>query len=115
MMYFIERPNTWTPANRKCAEIQEYVGKFKNCLIADDLSRDALIEEIRNKVEELNAAYPRTKKLVVDLGMTGDYVSCHPHPRTSDSDSIFTMNIYPVLRTYRFAEQAAVLEEGGQQ
>ena len=64
MMYYIERPNTWAPANRKCAEVQEYVDKFKNCLIADDLSLDALIEEIRRKVEELNAAYPRTKKLV---------------------------------------------------
>lgn len=112
MMYYIEKPNTWRAANRKCAEIIEFVGKFRNCLIADDLSRDALIQELRDKVDELNAAYPRTKKLVVDLGITNDYVSCHPDPRTSDSDSIFTMSIYPVLRTYQFAESAAVLEEG---
>lgn len=113
MMYFIDRPNTWRAANRKCAEVQEFVDQFKNCLIADDLSRDALIEDIRHKVMELNAAYPRTKKLVVDMGITGDYVSCHPEPRSSDSDSIFTMNIYPVVKTYRFAEQVGVLEEGG--
>ena len=48
-MYYIERPNTWAAASRKCAEVQEYVGKFKNCLVADDLSLDALIEEIRRK------------------------------------------------------------------
>lgn len=111
-MYFIERPNTWRAANKKCAKIQEYIEQFCNCLIPDDLSRDALIEELRHKVEELNDSYPRTKKLVVDLGITNDYVSCHPDPRTSDSDSIFTMSIYPVLRTYQFAESAAVLEEG---
>ena len=41
-MYYIDRPNTWKAANKKCAEIQDYVNQFKNCLIADELSRDAM-------------------------------------------------------------------------
>ena len=113
MMYYIERPNTWRAANRKCAEIQEFVGKFQNCLVADELSRDALIEELRHKVEELNGSYPRTKKLVVRFDF-GDFISCQPEEQCSDSDYVFTINIHPVRKTYRFAEKAAVLKEGGE-
>lgn len=67
-MYYIDRPSTWRAANRKCAEVQEFVNQFKNCLVANELSRDAMIQDIRHKVEELNEAYPRTKKLAVDFG-----------------------------------------------
>lgn len=114
MMYFIERPNTWRAANKKCAKIQEYIDQFCNCLIPDDLSRDALIEELRHKVEELNDSYPRTKKLVVRFDF-GDFISCCSEEQTSDSDYVFTINIHPVRKTYRFAENAAVLKKGGPQ
>lgn len=114
MMYYIENPNTWRAANKKCAEIQEFVDKFKNCLIADELSRDALVVEIREKVAELNHDYPRTKKLVVNYDFDG-YVSCFPEGRGADYEYVFTIRILPVRRTYQFAEQVAVLEKGGQQ
>lgn len=114
MMYYIERPNTWRAANRKCAEIQEFVDKFKNCLIADDLSRDALVMEIRRKVAELNEAYPRCKELAVEFSHN-DYISCYPTPKISDSDYVFTIKIMPVRMHYRFAENAAVWGEGGMQ
>lgn len=112
MMYYIDKPNTWRPANKKCAEIQEYVNQFRNCLIADDLSRDALIQDIRHKVEELNKAYPRTKKLVV----RGEkQVICFPEGRPCEYENVFIIEILPVHRTYSFAEQTNVLEKGGQQ
>lgn len=114
MMYYIEKPNTWRAANKKCAEIQEFVDKFKNCLIADELSRDALVVEIREKVAELNHDYPRTKKLVVNYDFDG-YVSCFPEGRGADYEYVFTIRILPVMRTYQFAEQVAVLEKGGKQ
>lgn len=113
MMYFIERPNTWSAANKKWAEVHNYVDKFRNCLIVDDLSRDALINEIRHKVEELNEAYPRTKKLKVNFDFDG-FISCRPDESHVDV-YVFTIHIIPVRKTYRFAEQVAVLEKGGPQ
>lgn len=113
MNYYIEKPNTWRAANRKCAEIQEFVDKFRNCLIANEVSRDALVEEIRHKVEELNEAYPRTKRLSVSF-LHGDYVICQPADKNIVDEYVFTINIYPVKRTYRFAEKAADLEKGGE-
>ena len=109
MMYYIDRPNTWKAANKKCAEIQDYVNQFKNCLITDELSRDAMIQDIRHKVEELNEAYPRTKKVVVE-GKSNVY--CYPEGRSCEYEYVFIINILPVHKTYRFAEQANVLEKG---
>ena len=111
MMYYIERPNTWRAANRKCAELQEFVEQFKNCLIVGNLSRDALINEIRHKVEELNAAYPRTKRLNVRSTSDG-FISCYPEDQHVD-EHVFTINIHPVRKIYKFAEKANGLKEGG--
>lgn len=112
MMYYIERPHTWRPANKKCAEIQEFVDQYKNCLIKDELSRDALIAEVRRKVAELNEAYPRTKPVKVDFSH-GDWLSAKSDIYAEDY--VFTIQFYPVRKTYQFAESAAVLEEGGAQ
>ena len=103
MMYYIERPNTWKAANRKCAELLDYVMQFKNCLIADELSRDSLIAELRQKVKELNEAYPRTKRLKVSFNFH-DFISCYPEAQNVD-EYVFTINIHPVRKTYRFAEK----------
>ena len=112
-MYYIERPSTWRAANRKCAELQDYVSQFRYCLIADELSRDALIQDIRHKVEELNAAYPRSKTLKVHFDFS-DFLSCFADPKKVADQYVFTIRILPVRRTYKFAEKANVLEEGGE-
>ena len=49
-------------------------------------------EEIRDKVEELNNAYPRTKRLKVEFSH-GDYISCYPDERGVD-EYVFTINIH---------------------
>lgn len=118
MMYYIERPATWSPANKKCKLLQDFVGQFKNTLIADDISRDALVEDIRHKVEELNQAYPRTKKLVVTLDhLHHDFISCQPEFRKIEDEYVFTIRLLPVRRTFRFSEKssASLLKEGGDQ
>ena len=109
MMYYIERPNTWSPANQKCKQVQDFVDQFRNCLIPDEISRDALVEDIRHKVDELNQAYPRTKKLIVDYDYSDNYVSCYPEGQRYDNYT-FTMRILPVRRTYRFTENTTLLK-----
>lgn len=110
-MYYIDRPNTYRAANRKCAALLEYIEQFKNCLIADELSRDALVAEIRQKADELNLEYPRVKKLVVSY--SNNYLSCYPEKRACEYEDVFNLSFLPVRRTYRFAESGAVLEKGG--
>lgn len=110
MMYYIDHPATWRAANKKCEQLLDYVNQFRNCLVADDLSRDALVEEIRHKVEELNQAHPRTKRLKV--AYRNNFLACAPEG--SGADYVFSMHMLPVRRTYRFSEPAtAAIQEGG--
>ena len=116
MRYYIEGPTTWSPANQKCRQLQQFVDKYRNCLIADDISRDALVEEVRQRVAMLNEKFPRTKKLVVYFH--DDYVCCHPEGSQQGllgEQNVFAFHIHPVRRTYRFSEQAFLLTEGAEQ
>ena len=114
MKYFIDKINTWGPANRKCAELHQEMKQYENCLVADEVSRDALIEQVRHTVETLNKAYPRTKRLVVKAW--NNSVCCWPENRASDSDSVFAFALKPVRREFRFVESAErLLPEGGEQ
>lgn len=99
MMYYIDKVNTWSPANLKCKEVQGFAKEFRQTLIPDETAAKELVEEIRQKVEELNAAYPRTKRLTVKK--EGNFVACVNEERRLDDQYVFTFHIEAVRRTYK--------------
>ena len=114
MKYFIDKVNTWSPANRKCKEVQAFVTEFRQTLIPDDAAVEALMEEIRQKVEELNEAYPRTKRLKVRK--EGNFVACDNEDKKLDDQYVFTFHIEKVRQTYKTLEQMVDGNaEGGEQ
>lgn len=114
MKYFIDKVNTWSAANRKCKELQAFVTEFRQTLIPDDAAVEALVEEIRQKVEELNEAYPRTKRLKVRK--EGNLVACDNEEKKVDDQPVFTFHIEKVRHTYKTLEQMVVGNgEGGEQ
>lgn len=110
MRYYIGTVKTWGPANAKCAEICREVKGYENCLVADELSRDAIVEQLQQMVEAKNAAYPRTKRLVVKTHYGSVY--CYPEMRMPDSDMVFSFGFEPVRRVFRFAEEGGMAIEG---
>ncbi len=114
MKYFIDKVNTWSAANRKCKELQAFVTEFRQTLIPDDAAVEALMEEIRQKVEELNEAYPRTKRLKVRK--EGNFVACDNEEKKVDDQHVFTFHFEKVRHTYKTLEQMVVGNgEGGEQ
>ena len=99
MKYYIGRINTWGPANAKCAKLHQEMKQYEHCLVADVLSRDALVEQVRQTVEQANADYPRTKRLVVKAW--NNRVCCWPENRASDSDTVFSFTLEPVRQEFR--------------
>ena len=98
-MYYIDKVSVWSPANKKCIEVQGFAKGFQQTLIPDDAAADALVEELRKKVEELNVAHPRTKRLVVR--QAGNFVSCTNEDRKLDDQYVFTFHIEKVRQTYK--------------
>ena len=112
MMYYIDKVNTWSPANRKCLEVQSYVKEFRQTLIHGDEGVEAIVKEIREKVEELNERYPRTKRL--KLKREGNFVSCVIEEQKFEDQHVFTFHIEKVRREYKTLEMMMdEKEEGG--
>ena len=107
MKYYIDKVNTWSPANRKCLEVQSFVKEFRQTLVPDDAAVESLMKELREKVEELNVLYPRTKRLMVKK--EGSFVACINDDRRVDDQYVFTFHIEKVRRTYKTLE--AMMDE----
>ena len=111
MKYYIDKVNKWSPANRKCLEVQSFVAEFRQTLIPDDDAVESLVKEIRGKVEELNGLYPRTKRLTVKK--EGNFVCCVNEDRKLDDQYVFTFHIEKVRQTYKTLEMMVDKKEKG--
>ena len=106
MKYYIDKVNTWKAANRKCLEVQSLALEYRQTLIPDEAAAEELVKELRAKVEELNEAYPRTKRLKVKK-VDDDFIYCVNEDRTLDGQYVFTFYIEKVRRTYKTLEMMA--------
>lgn len=104
-MYYIDKVNTWSPANRKCLEVQSFAKEYRQTLIPSGAAAEAIVEEIRQKVEELNETYPRTKRLAVRK--KGNFVECSADDLRVDDQYVFTFHIEKVRQTYKTIEMMA--------
>lgn len=111
MMYYIDKVNTWSPANRKCLEVQSFVVEFRQTLIPGDEAVELIMKEIREKVEELNEAYPRTKRLTVKKN--SNLVTCVNEDRKLDDQYVFTFHIEKVRKEYKTLEMMMDEKEKG--
>lgn len=109
-MYYIDKVNTWGPANRKCLEVQSFAKEYRQTLIPSEAAAEAIVEEIRQKVEELNETYPRTKRLAVRK--KGNFVECSTDG--NDDQYVFTFHIEKVRKTYKTLEMMADGEGGAE-
>lgn len=102
MMYYIDKVNTWSPANRKWQDVQAFVVEYRQTLIPNDDAAKELVEEIRQKVEELNKAYPRTQR--IEVKQRGNFVCCDNEECKVDDKHVFTFHIEKVRQTYKTLE-----------
>ena len=106
MRFFIDRPNTYVSVNNKGKEFNEWIYSFKHVLIANELSRDAFIEGIRQKASMLDAKYPRTRKLYVSVTEHhgDDCIFISVYPEHQPEKQVFILNIYHVRGDFQFSE-----------
>lgn len=110
MMFFVQSLCTYIPKNKAWKELCDYVGQYKDVLIKDECSLDALIEEIRAKINQINAAHPKLKQIRFSSGLskridaTVDKSGC--------PDTIFFMDICKVRSIYQFSGKGGSDESG---
>ncbi len=110
MMYFVQHLQTYVPKNRAWKKVCDYVQSFEDVLIQDDLALDALKEELRLKIEQVNAEHPKLKPIrysgdhvggdTVRIDASVDKMGC--------PDMAFIMDICKVRSIYQYSEKGGV-------
>lgn len=107
MAYFIDYIKTYASTNNKGRELQRYIVRFEQMLVTDELSMDALKEEVKQEIERLNKAYPRAKPLELDSYIGRGYGQWQAWVKDNSDKIVFVLSWKSVLGTYRFSEKIA--------
>lgn len=111
--YFIDYISSYSKINNKGRELQQFIRRFKQLLIKDDLALDALKAEIERETERLNKAYPRTKPFVLEFYSTVTSGQCFARVDGNSDKVVFYLTWLEVLGTYRFNEKTLPPTDGG--
>lgn len=108
MMYITTNLIIYQPKNKACKELCDFVKKYAYILLKDELSLDAMIEEIRTKVNDINSTYPKLKPL--KFGASENRINTSIFTQGSP-DYIFFIDYHKVRSIYQFSEH--IIEKGG--
>ena len=81
MMFFVYHLQTYAPKNRAWKKVIDYIEKYKDILIKDELSLDALKHELCDVVNRINTDHPKLKRIQysarpIDSGRTIRIEAC---------------------------------------
>lgn len=107
MMRFIHYIKTYSSTNKKGRELNEFISKFEDVLIYDEIAFDALKQEVQTKVAELNTKYPKVKELV----FTTKESQWSVKPIDTPDSYIFILDVAKVRSTYKFLEQVGIPQQ----
>lgn len=107
MMYFVQHLQTYAPKNRAWKKVCDYVETFKEVLIKDNMALNALKEELRLKVEQVNAEHPKLKPIRFSSGnLNGSTFRIDTSiDRMGCPDTVFFMDICKVRSVYQYSEK----------
>lgn len=63
MMYFVNHLSLYSPKNRACKKLLDFICPYEHILIKDECSLDALSALIEDKIREINTAHPRLRPI----------------------------------------------------
>ena len=114
MMFFVYHLQTYSPKNRAWKKVIDYVEKYKDVLIKDELSLDALKHEIGDVVNRINAEHPKMKRMQYTASpIDNDHtIRIKTHVISGGCpDTVFFLDICKVRSVYQFSEKANMLEQ----
>lgn len=115
-MFFVYHLQTYSPKNRAWKKVIDYVEKYKDVLIKDELSLDALKHEIGDVVNRINAEHPKMKRMQYTASpIDNDHtIRIKTHVISGGCpDTVFFLDICKVRSVYQFSEKANMLEQKG--
>ena len=63
MTYFVNDLSLYSPKNRACKKLLDFISQFEHVLIKDDCSLDALSSLIEDRIREINTSHPKLRPI----------------------------------------------------
>lgn len=103
--YFIDYIKTYSNTNKKGLDLQNFIGKYVQRIVKDDLSMDALKAEIEREIERLNKSYPRTQPFSLTNYRYMGQGQWTVLVKGNCDKKVFVLHWLEVLGTYQFCEK----------
>ena len=115
MKFFISKMDHYSVVNNKGLALQKWLKDFGHRLLPNELSKDAFIEDVRQKIAELDKLFPRSRSLTlsrtsIDNGLSL-YVSVYP--KENPDKTVVRFYIHKVIGDYRFNEKVSIEAQKG--
>ena len=115
MKFFISKMDDYSVVNNKGLALQKWLKDFGHKLLPDELSKDAFIEEVHQKIADLDKQFPRSGLLTlsrtsIDNGLSL-YVSIYPIK--NPEKTVVRFYIHKVIGDYRFNEKVSIDSQKG--
>lgn len=115
MKFFISKMDTYAVVNNKGIALQKWLNAFGHKLLPDELSKDAFLEEVRQKMAELDVQFSRSKALVLSKTSIDGGLSLHitVYPKEAPEKTVVRFYIHKVTGEYRFNEKVSIEAQKG--
>lgn len=92
MTYFVNHLSLYSPKNRACKKLLDFISQFEHVLIKDDCSLDALSSLIEDRIREINTSHPKLRPICYSRNHSLQRITASVLPASGVPDYVFIMD-----------------------
>ena len=106
MTYFVNDLSLYSPKNRACKKLLDFISQFEHVLIKDDCSLDALSSLIEDRIREINTSHPKLRPICYSRNHSLQRITASVLPASGVPDYVFIMDFCQVRSIFQYSEKA---------
>lgn len=109
MTYFVNHLSLYSPKNRACKKLLDFISQFEHVLIKDDCSLDALSSLIEDRIREINTSHPKLRPICYSRNHSLQRITASVLPASGVPDYVFIMDFCQVRSIFQYSEKVSVV------
>ena len=109
MTYFVNHLSLYSPKNRACKKLLDFISQFEHVLIKDDCSLDALSSLIEDRIREINTSHPKLRPISYSRNHSLQRITASVLPASGVPDYVFIMDFCQVRSIFQYSEKVPVV------
>lgn len=110
MTYFVNHLSLYSPKNRACKKLLDFISQFEHVLIKDDCSLDALSSLIEDRIREINTSHPKLRPICYSRNHSLQRITASVLPASGVPDYVFIMDFCQVRNIFQYSEKRLLFQ-----